>query len=64
MCVLYVIFGCVAMGSAVLCIFNSRLILYSAGSGVHRVYVVLSGLICGLLFVMFCPAKTLIGCIL
>ena len=53
MCVLYVsfgfkirprTFGCVAMGSAVLFILRSRLLLYSAGSGVNRVQVVLSGL--------------------
>ena len=31
------------MGSALLCIFRSRLIVYSAGSGVKRVQVVLSG---------------------
>ena len=53
MCVLYVSFGskvrprtfeCVAMGSAVLCILKSRLlIIYSAGSGMNRVQVVLSG---------------------
>ena len=52
MCVLYVsigskvrprTFGCVAMGSAVLFIFRARLLLYSAGSGVNRVQVVLSG---------------------
>ena len=51
MCVLYVsfgskvrprTFGCVAMGSALLCIFMSRLLIYSAGSGVNRVQVVLS----------------------
>ena len=36
-------FGCVAMGSAVLFISRSRLFLYSAGSGVNRVKVVLSG---------------------
>ena len=36
-------YGCVAMGSAVLCILMSRLLLYSAGSGVNRVQVVLSG---------------------
>ena len=36
-------FGCVAMGSALLCIFRSRLLVYSAGSGVNRVPVVLSG---------------------
>ena len=52
MCVLYVSFGYkvgprtvgyVAMRSAVLFIFRSRLLLYSAGSGVNRVQVVLSG---------------------
>ena len=52
MCVLYVgfgskvrpiTFGCFAMGSAVLCILRSRLHVYSAGSGVNRVQVVLSG---------------------
>ena len=35
--------GCVAMGSAVLFILRSRLFLYSAGSGVNRVQVGLSG---------------------
>ena len=49
MCVLYVsfgskvrprTFGCVAMRSAVLFIFRSRLLLYSAGSGVNRGRVV------------------------
>ena len=35
------IFGHSAMGSAVLCIFNSRLALYFAGSGVNSVQVVL-----------------------
>ena len=52
MCVPYVSFGskvrprtfaCVAMGSAVLFILRSRLLLYYAGSGVSRVQVVLSG---------------------
>ena len=52
MCVLYVSFGskvrrrnfgCVAMGSAVLFILRSRLLLYSAGSGMNRVEVVVSG---------------------
>ena len=47
MCVLYVslvskvrpsTFGCVAMRSAVMFIFRSRLLLYSAGSGVNRVH--------------------------
>ena len=36
-------FGCVAMGSAVLFILRSRLLLYSAGSGMNKVQVVLSG---------------------
>ena len=36
-------FGCVAMGSALLFIVRSRLLVYSAGSGVNRVHVVLSG---------------------
>ena len=52
MCVLYVSFwskvsprtiGCVAMRSVMLFIFRSRLLLYSAGAGVNRVQVVLSG---------------------
>ena len=33
-------FGCVAMGSAMLFILRSRLLLYSSGSGVNRVQVV------------------------
>ena len=36
-------FGCIAMGSALLCILRSRLVVYYAGSGVKRVQVVLSG---------------------
>ena len=36
-------FGCVAMGRTVLFILRSRLFLYSAGSGMNRVQVVLSG---------------------
>ena len=52
MCVLYVsfwskvrltTFGCVAMGSTMLFILRSSLLLYSARSGVNRVQVVLSG---------------------
>ena len=34
---------CIAMGSVVLFILRSRLLLYSAGSGVNRLQVVLSG---------------------
>ena len=37
------IFGCVAMGSILLFILRSRLLVYSVGSGVSRVQVVLSG---------------------
>ena len=53
MCVLYVGFwsketsrtyGCIAMGGAVLFILRSRLLIYSAGSEVNRVQVVLSRL--------------------
>ena len=36
-------FGCGAIGSALLCIFRSILLVYSAGSVVNRVQVVLSG---------------------
>ena len=50
-------FGFVAMGSALLCIFRSRLLLYSAGSGVNRVQVVLSGFSVRLFW--FVQAKTL-----
>ena len=72
MCVMYVsfgskvrprTFGCVAMCSAVLFIFRSRLLLYSAGPGVNRVQVVLSGFSVRLF--CFVQAKTLCryGCI-
>ena len=45
MCVLYVSFGSKVrpMGSALLFIVRSRLFVYSAGSGMNRVQVVLSG---------------------
>ena len=52
MCVLYVsfeskvrprTFGCIAMGSALLFIVRSRLLVYSAGSGVNRVQVFFFG---------------------
>ena len=68
MCVLYVSFGsnvrhitfrCVAMGSALLCIFRSRLFVYSAGSGVNGVQVVLSGF--GMRLFCFVQAKTSCG---
>ena len=66
MCVLYVsfrskvrpiTFGCVAMGSAVLFVLRSRLLSYTAGSGVNRVEVVLSGISVRLFY--FVQAKTL-----
>ena len=64
MCVLYVsfrskvrprTFGCVAMGSALFCIFRSRLLVYSVGSGMNIVQVVLSGFSMSL----FCPGKNI-----
>ena len=66
MCVLYVSFwskvrprnfGCVAMGSALLFIVRSRLLVHYARSGVNRVQVVLSGFSKGLF--SFVQAKTL-----
>ena len=65
-CVLYVTFGskvrartfgCVAMGSALLFIVSSRFRVYSAGSGVNRVQVVLSGF--SMRFFCFVQTKTL-----
>ena len=55
-------FGCVAMGSAVLFILRSRLLLYSAGSRVNIVQVVLFGFSVRLF--CFVQAKTLFryGC--
>ena len=64
MCVLYMsfwsklnprTFGRVAMGSAVLFIFRSRLLVYSACSGVNRVQVVLYAF--SVRFDMFCLDK-------
>ena len=46
-------FGCVAMGSALFCIFRSILLVYSAGSGMNIVQVVLSGFSMSLV----CPGK-------
>ena len=66
MCVLYVsfgskvrprTFGCIAMGSAMLFIVRSQLLVYSAGSGVNRVQIVLSGFSKGLF--CFFQVKTL-----
>ena len=50
-------FGCIAMSSAVLFILRHRLLVYSAGSGVNRVQVVLSGFSVRLF--CFAQAKTL-----
>ena len=46
-------FECLAMGSAMSFILRFRLLLYSAGSGVNRVQVILSGFSVRL----FCPDK-------
>ena len=43
-------FGCIAMGSAVLFILRSRLLLYSARSGVNGVQVASSGFSVSLFF--------------
>ena len=65
MCVLYVsfgskvrpsTFGCFAMCIAVLFILRSRLLVFSVGSGVNRVQVVLSAFSVGLF--CFVKAKT------
>ena len=65
MCVLYMsleskvmprTFGYISMGSAVLFILRSRLLLYSAGSGVNSVHVVLTGF--GVRLFCFVQAKT------
>ena len=48
--------GCVAIGSALLFIVRSRLLVYSAGSGVNRVQVVLSEF--GKRWFCFVQAKT------
>ena len=50
-------FECVAIGSAVLIIFRFRLLIYSAGSGVNRVQVVLSGF--SVILLCFVQAKSL-----
>ena len=56
-------FRCVTMGSALLCILRSRLLVYSAGSGMNRVQVVLSGF--SMRLFCFVQANTLCryGCI-
>ena len=54
--------GCVAMSSAVLFIFRSRLLLYFAGSGVNRVQVVLSGFRVSLLRFVYAKPLCRYGC--
>ena len=53
-CVLYVsfgstvrprAFGCVAIGSAMVCIFRSRLLVYSAASGIINAWKIIEGLV-------------------
>ena len=55
-------FGCIVMGSALLFILRSRLLVYSAGSRVNRVQVVLSGFSVRLLY--FVQAKSYVGMVL
>ena len=70
MCLLYVslgprvrpsIFGLMFMGSVMLPICSSSCVLYSAGSGMNRVHVVLSGLRMRSMFVFHVG---MIGCLL
>ena len=56
-------FGCVAIGSALLCIFRSRLLVYSAESGVNRVQVVLSGFSMRLFCFVHAKPFCMYGCI-
>ena len=62
MCVLYT-FGCHAIVSAVLFILRSSLLLYSAGYGVNRVQVVLSGFNVRLLCIVHAKYLCRYGCI-
>ena len=55
-------FGCAIMGSAVLFILMSILLLYLAGSGVNRVQVVLSGFSVRLLCIVHEKALCRYGC--
>ena len=73
MCVLYMsfwskvrprTFGCVAMGSVLLFIVRSRLLVYSAGSGVNRVQVVLSGFSKRVFCVVQAKTSCRYGCII
>ena len=56
-------YACIAMGSALLCIFRSRLLVYSAGYGVNRVQVVLSGFSMRLFCCVQVKALCRYGCI-
>ena len=47
------------MGSVLLCIFRSRFLVYSAGSGMNRVQVVLSGF--SMRWFCFIQAKLYVG---
>ena len=54
--------GCVAMGSAVLFILRSRLLLYFSGSGVNKVQVALSGFSVRLFFFVQTKTLCMYGC--
>ena len=56
-------FGCVSMGSALLFIVRSRLLVYSAESGVNRVQVVLSGFSKRLFCFVLAKFLCMYGCI-
>ena len=56
-------FGFVAMGSALLFIVRSRLLVYSAGSGMNRVKVVLSGFSKMLFWIVQVKTLCRYGCI-
>ena len=56
-------FEYVAMGSAVLFILRSRLLVYSTGSGLNRVQVVLSGFSMRLLCYVKAKPLCMYGCI-
>ena len=71
MCVLYVsfrskvrprTFGCNVIASAVLFILRYSLLLYSAGSGVNRVQVVLSGISVRLFYFVHANTLCSYGC--
>ena len=55
-------FGCVAMGSVMSFILRSRLLLYSAGSGVNRLQVVSSGFSVRLVWFVLATTLCMYGC--